>query len=105
MAKCKITILKKTLHKELAEEYCQGDVQECNRCTVGEEYIADSIKEPEGFPCSGAWASFSNLLFVLLQGGNFGPSSWNWMKNDDTMITCCSDGVRPVLFKLERICD
>lgn len=105
MTQCKITVLKKTLHEDLADEFCQGEVQACDRCVVGEEFITQSVKEPEGFPSSGAWASISNMVFVLLQGGNFGPSSWNWMKNDETMITCCSDGVRPVIFKLERIID
>ena len=26
-----------------------------------------------------------------------------WMKEEKTMITCCSDGTRPVIFKIERI--
>ena len=25
------------------------------------------------------------------------------MKEENTMITCCSDGTRPVIFKIERI--
>lgn len=26
-----------------------------------------------------------------------------WMKEENTMITCCSDGTRPVIIKIERI--
>ena len=26
-----------------------------------------------------------------------------WMKEENTMVTCCSDGTRPVIFKIERI--
>ena len=26
-----------------------------------------------------------------------------WMKRENEMITCCSDGTRPVIFKIERI--
>ena len=26
-----------------------------------------------------------------------------WMKDDRVMICCCSDGTRPVIFKVERI--
>ena len=26
-----------------------------------------------------------------------------WMKEENTMIACCSDGTRPVIFKIERI--
>ena len=27
----------------------------------------------------------------------------SWMKEENTMITCCNDGPRPVIFKIERI--
>ena len=60
-------------------------------------------KEPENFPCSGAWSIISDFIFVLLSGGNFGPTSWKWMKDERTMISCCPDGVRPVIFKIELI--
>ncbi|MFX0209054.1 MAG: TIGR04076 family protein [Candidatus Hodarchaeota archaeon] len=42
-----------------------------------------------------------------MQGGNFrnyiGKTGkiWKWMKTDNTYITCCTDGIRPVIFKLE----
>lgn len=26
-----------------------------------------------------------------------------WMKDEKVMITCCSDGTRPVIFKIERL--
>ena len=26
-----------------------------------------------------------------------------WRKDENVMITCCSDGTRPVIFKIERI--
>lgn len=26
-----------------------------------------------------------------------------WMKDERVMIACCSDGTRPVVFKIERI--
>ena len=26
-----------------------------------------------------------------------------WMNDDKVMITCCNDGTRPVIFKIERI--
>lgn len=26
-----------------------------------------------------------------------------WVKKENTMIACCSDGTRPVIFKIERI--
>ena len=26
-----------------------------------------------------------------------------WMENENEMIACCSDGTRPVFFKIERV--
>lgn len=103
MPQCKVTVLKKLFHEELAKEFCLKDTAICDCFEVGQEFTTKyPMKEPEGFPCSGAWANISNLVFVLMQGGSFGPSSsWQWMKDDRTMISCCADGVRPVVFKLE----
>ena len=28
---------------------------------------------------------------------------FHWMKADNTFISCCTDGIKPVVFKLERI--
>ena len=104
MPKCKITVLKKLIDEDLAREYCLNETGVCNAFEVGQEFIAEyPQKEPDDFPCAGAWSDISNFVFVLLSGGNFGPSGLKWMKNDRTMITCCSDGVRPVIFKIERI--
>ncbi|MDQ1266171.1 MAG: hypothetical protein QG635_1323, partial [Bacteroidota bacterium] len=37
-------------------------------------------------------------------GADFSSGAFEgWMKNPDTMITCCTDGIRPVVFKLETI--
>lgn len=37
-----------------------------------------------------------------MRGGNFGLT-WQWMKDNDTMIACYTDGKLPVIFKLEII--
>jgi uncharacterized repeat protein (TIGR04076 family) len=104
MPQCKITVLKKMLDEDLAKEYCLNETSVCNAFEVGQEFIAKfPQKEPDDFPCSGAWSNISDFVFVLLSGGNFGPSRWKWMKNDRTMISCCSDGVRPVIFKIEFV--
>lgn len=105
MQQCKITVLKKTFHEDLAKDYFLNDeIEACSCFEVGQEFIAESPqKAPDDFPCAFAWADISGLVLVLLSGGGFGPSSWKWMKNDRTMITCCTDGVRPVVFRLELL--
>jgi len=55
----------------------------------------------EGVPfCSEAWDAISRYIYTGLQGGSIMNG---WMKEENTMIACCSDGTRPVIFKIERI--
>lgn len=50
--------------------------------------------------CSEAWDAIARYIYAGLQGGSIMNG---WMKEENTMITCCSDGTRPVIFKIERI--
>ena len=50
--------------------------------------------------CSEAWDAIARYIYTGLQGGSIMKG---WMKEENTMITCCSDGTRPVIFKIERI--
>ena len=52
---------------------------------------------PDGF-CGWAWRDIYKDLSVPQFGGDFYP----WV-NKGEMITCCTDGIRPVSFKLERL--
>ena len=70
----------------------------CSAFEEGQVFYSESGEKPEGF-CSWAWRDIYKDMSVLNFGGNF----WeNWMKPGE-MLTCCTDGVRPVSFKLERI--
>lgn len=50
--------------------------------------------------CSEAWDAISRYIYTGLEGGSIMKG---WMKKENEMITCCSDGTRPVIFKIERI--
>ena len=50
--------------------------------------------------CSEAWDAISRYIYAGLQGGSIMKGG---MKEENTMIACCSDGTRPVIFKIERI--
>ena len=54
---------------------------------------------PEGF-CGWAWRDLYKDLAVISKGGDFDP----WV-NKGEMYTACTDGIRPVSFKLERLDD
>ena len=39
------------------------------------------------------------MLLTLRQKGSFSP----WKKKDNNIIASCTDGIRPVVFNVERI--
>jgi uncharacterized repeat protein (TIGR04076 family) len=101
MEKIKITVLKKTFNQELADRYCQGDVEPCPAFTEGQEFIYEHRgdgKKPDNF-CDQAWNDIYKVIFTLAWNGSF----TGWMKEARTAITCCTDGIRPVVFLVERI--
>ncbi|MFX0043040.1 MAG: TIGR04076 family protein [Candidatus Hodarchaeota archaeon] len=100
--KCKITVLKRTINRDLIEEYLidkYHDIDPCERFEEGQEIIIDpnQAKVPEGF-CDWAWADLREEIMMIASGGNI-----MGMKQKGVAITGCSDWFRPVIFKIERI--
>jgi uncharacterized repeat protein (TIGR04076 family) len=101
MVQCKITVLKTMIFDDLID-YCNGNITSCPCFKEGQEFIA-GLNKPEGF-YDWAWSDLLRFLTALLTGGNFSKNIFEgWMRDDKTMIACCTDGMRPVVFKLERI--
>ena len=103
MAKIKITVLRKMFNQDFANEYCKDDTGPCELFAEGQEFIYDPFgdgKKPENF-CDHAWVDIYTLVFTLSSNGSF-PT---WMKKENSAIGCCTDGIRPVVFKIERIDD
>lgn len=100
MKKLKITVLRTDCRQELADEYgCEG----CGKCPVFQEgqvfYTANS--KPDGF-CGQAWEDIHHYAFALTHGG--GQETFfngEWVRVPGVAITCCTDGIRPVTFKVE----
>ncbi|MDX9881529.1 MAG: TIGR04076 family protein [Prolixibacteraceae bacterium] len=104
MKRCKITVLKRIYNRELISEYCSLDLPEnctgCPRFKVGDEFIVDSHNDvPQGF-CSWAWADIQKDVLTIMFDGNV-----PWIKQKGTTITCCTDGLMPVIFRIEGIVD
>lgn len=102
MAKCKITVLKKIFNKELVEEYCSlnlpSECSGCRHCAVGQEYIVENHNQvPDGF-CSWAWGDIQKDVNTVMFGGSF-----PWIKQTGVAIACCTDGLMPVVFKIEKV--
>ncbi|MCP4543541.1 MAG: TIGR04076 family protein [Chloroflexi bacterium] len=97
MPKCKITVLKKAFDQDLADEYCLP-TSPCSKFTKGQEFIVERGERPEDF-CDWAWNDLNKVWVALRHRGDFG----GWMKNEKSLVECCTDGIRPVVFKLEYI--
>ena len=97
----KITVLKRFNPSEVFGRNPVTPVNPLGACELykdGQEFIVGKDGEmPKGF-CTSAWHTIFGNVRTLAFGGNF-----PWFKENGVSISCCSDGLRPVIFKLERI--
>ena len=98
----KITVIKKLSWKEMGDkqlpDVAEGVADYCEMLPEGKEFIiGDKFEMPEGF-CNWAWHDIYPEVMTLRFGGSF-----PWIKKEGMIYSSCSDGVRPVIFKLERI--
>ena len=100
MRKVKITVLKKHLDKELAQEYGIEGLKSCPMHKVGQVFYADYAK-PQGL-CDEAWKAIYQYVFALSHGADKELFYYgDWIKKPGVAICSCNDGLRPVIFKLE----
>lgn len=100
MHKVKITVLKTSVNQDLVDLYVERakTVSPCDVLKEGQEFITDDINMPPGF-CPWAWDDIYKVVVAYFAGGSFDM----WGDDGDTMIACCTDGERPVYFKLEKL--
>lgn len=124
--KVKLTVLDKKVYPELQAQYCADPNSGVCPCyNIGDEFIFERYGAADDFwhiglntlcqtanansngagasslpHCSEAWDAFSRYIYTGLQGGSI---MRGWMSDERVMITCCSDGTRPVIFKIERM--
>ena len=104
--KVKITVIKREYYQELADRFLvKPQTGKCSIFHEGQEFIVTK-ENYERFAyennfCIAAWDVIKIKVYAALQGGNF---YWEgWIKNRNEQILCCDDGIRPVVFLLERI--
>ena len=102
--KCKITVLKRECYKDLQENYLADPKSgPCPYFREGQVIMVDNdnfFRMLNGTFCAEAWDCISRYVYAALQGGSI---MRGWTNDEKVMITCCNDGTRPVIFKLERI--
>ncbi len=102
MKKVKITVLKRTFHKDLALEYGAEGLSPCPYHQEGDVFFG-GYQKPEGF-CDEAWKAIYQYAFALAHGADKGLFySGDWIKVPGVAICSCNDGLRPVIFKLETL--
>jgi uncharacterized repeat protein (TIGR04076 family) len=102
MAKVKITVLQVKDPKELFGDNppvaLSPTFGPCDKHHVGQEFIVEENYEmPEGF-CNYSWYGIHTAVRMLLFGGDY-----PWAIDKGSAVVCCNDGLRPVIYKLDRI--
>ena len=94
----KITIAAELKSGKIFNELADESVTlECDIFEVGNEFVSKELTMPKGF-CSWAWVDIQRDVAHLALGGDF-----PWIKESGKMVSSCTDGLRPVIFKLERL--
>ena len=101
MNKVRITVLKTTFLDDLAREYGVENLSTCPFHKPGQVFYADYAK-PEGL-CDEAWKAIYQYVFAMAHGAP--DTLWyfsDWIRVPGVAIVSCNDGIRPVIFKLEK---
>ena len=99
MYDCRITVMRRTFYKDLAEKY-ENPIEHACDMEIGKVFVSKNAQRPEGF-CDSAWYSLRPFVEKLAQGG--GNFYDGWMKDPKSAMISCNDGFRPVSFYVEAI--
>lgn len=103
MNKLRITVLRTDLREDLAKEYGVENFSKCDCFEPGQVFECSGIRKPEGF-CAQAWQDIFHYLFCLTHGGAKETFFNNtWVRQPGVSICACTDGIRPVTFKVEAL--
>ena len=99
MKKVRITVKRIACYPDLIEEY-ENPIEHACEMELGQSFIANGWKRPEGF-CDSAWETVSPFVLALSYGAT--DIYDGWMKNKKSAMISCNDGFRPVSFLLEAL--
>ena len=103
MSRIRITVLRREHYDKLLQSLLPKDSPErqmgrCDLFTEGQVFETQrGCRKPDGF-CDWAWSDiYRDAVSVAFGVGH------PWAAPRPMAITCCTDGKRPVIFKIERI--
>ncbi len=88
-------------NQDLAKEFCSYPVEPCSVFQEGQTFIYNHSgdgNKPRDF-CEHAWHDIYQDVITLVSNGDYE----GWMKKKGVAVACCTDGIRPVVFKMERV--
>ena len=101
MNSVRITVLKREFYPDLAEAYLSEGAA-AGACPIqveGDVFLYEGGAVcPEGL-CPWAWIDLYSTIATLYAGGDENT----WYRSVGTRILCCTDGIRPVVYKLELL--
>ncbi|MFX0068910.1 MAG: TIGR04076 family protein [Candidatus Hodarchaeota archaeon] len=99
-SKVKITVLKRLNTRDVFGDSPPPDQfsEACSAFEEGQEFIVgDEGGMPEGF-CYWAWNDLFTVVAMLRYGAGVSKKG-----KETPKVRCCTDGLRPVVFSIERI--
>ena len=96
----KMTVVKLTRAEEMFPELPEGCIENfehvCPHFSLGQVFHIDRDGVcREDFPCAWAWNDNHAVITAMRAGAHF------CQKRKGVQYTCCTDGLRPVVFKIE----
>jgi uncharacterized repeat protein (TIGR04076 family) len=106
MANARVVVIRRAWHNDIVREYLDENVSPqglgpCQEFKDGDSFLVEGRpgpQKPAGFPCDWAWADLQRALTTILLGGE-AP----WINRPGAIVACCTDGLRPVTFLVQRI--
>jgi len=86
----KLTVLKRGYEKQYADAFLNGQSGPCPKFKDGQEFVIPSQWLMPAGMCEWAWGDIRTYIHDVFLGGK-------------TTVGCCTDGFRPVFFKIERV--
>lgn len=106
--KCKVTVIDKKCFDEYQSEYLAAPKSAaCPFYNIGDEFIFERYGDEDTFwyannirQCAEAWECIDRYVYAAVEGCSLMRKCTN---DERTMIACCNDGARPVIFKIQRL--
>lgn len=101
IGRCRVTVIRRNCFYDLQSRYLEDpELGPCQHFHEGQQFTVCSdgnLKAPEGF-CPKAWECISAHVAGVLDSAT--DCDCGNAPVDNSVIACCNDGTRPVVFKI-----